>query len=178
LPDRTSTGASVSADLSLRPTSTGDREILFAIYGSTRQDELALVPWSEQQKLAFLEMQFAAQTRFYAEQFPQAAHSLVLRAGQPVGRLIIDRRPDEIRLIDIALLPGHRGAGIGTALLQAVFADARAAGKPVRIHVERFNPAQRLYLRLGFRVIGDEGVYFLMEWQPGDPADPQPVAGD
>jgi ribosomal protein S18 acetylase RimI-like enzyme len=70
-------------------------------------------------------------------------------------------------VLDIALLPEHRGRGIGAWLLTDVLAEAGAAAKPVQIHVERFNPAQRLYDRLGFRQIADEGVYLRLEWNPG-----------
>jgi len=45
--------------------------------------------------------------------------------------------------------PAYRNAGIGSALLHAVMAEATQAGKPVRIHVETQNPALRLYTRLG-----------------------------
>jgi ribosomal protein S18 acetylase RimI-like enzyme len=151
--------------LTLRPVAPEDGPFLFAVYASTRQEELAPLPWSEEQKGAFLRMQYEAQRRFYWESFPAADFHIVLRGGRPAGRLYVDRRPDEIRLLDIALLPEHRGAGFGTQLLRELFAEAAAAGKPLRIHVERFNPALRLYTRLGFRQLADEGIYLLMEWR-------------
>jgi ribosomal protein S18 acetylase RimI-like enzyme len=154
----------------LRPVTSEDGPFLYRLYASTRAEELAVVPWDEAQKEAFLRMQFHAQTKFYAESFPGAAFLMVLREGEPAGRLYVDRRGDEIRLLDIALLPEHRGAGLGTALLRDLTTEAAAAGKPLRIHVERFNPALRLYERLGFKLLQDEGVYYLMEWRPDDPA--------
>jgi GNAT superfamily N-acetyltransferase len=150
----------------LRPVQTADEEFLFGLYASTRREELAPLPWTEEQKQAFLRMQFRAQSTFYAEQFSRASYLVVEHESRAVGRLIIDRRDDEIRLIDIALLPENRGAGIGTALLQQLFDEATIVAKPVRIHVERFNPALRLYERLGFRMLRDEGVYLLLEWMP------------
>ncbi len=84
--------------------------------------------------------------------------------GQPAGRLYVARWDDEIRIVDIALLPGHRNGGIGTALLRDLMQEAEAAGTPVTIHVERFNPALGLYLRLGFTAIQDKGVHLLMRW--------------
>lgn len=80
------------------------------------------------------------------------------------ARLYVDRTDKEILLIDIALLPEHRGAGIGGRLLNDLLSEAAAEHKPVRIHVEHKNPARRLYERLGFRKIEDKGVYYLMEW--------------
>jgi ribosomal protein S18 acetylase RimI-like enzyme len=155
------------ASVSLRPIAPEDMEFLLRVYGSTRQEEMALVDWSEEQKDAFLRMQFEAQHTFYQANYVGAEFLVVLDDGVPAGRLYLHRRADEIRLVDIALLPEHRGRGIGTSLLEDLFAEAGAAGKAVRIHVERFNEgALRLYQRLGFRQIADKGVYYLLEWRP------------
>ncbi len=152
--------------ITFRPIRPEDKAFLYQVYASTREDELAHVPWDEEEKEAFLKMQFDAQHQYYQGQFPEAEFRIILRDGRPIGRLYVDRRQDEIRLIDIALLPGERGGGIGTLLLEDLLAEAAQVGKPVRIHVERFNPALRLYERLGFSRIGDQGVYHLMEWSP------------
>ncbi len=150
----------------LRPITAEDRELLLEIYASTRAQEMAVVPWSEQQKGDFLRFQFDAQHKYYQEHFPRAAFDLILKDGEPIGRLYVDRRDDEIRLIDIALLPEHRGSGLGGAIMRAVLAEGRESGRLVRIHVEHNNPAMRLYRRLGFEKIEEQGVYHLMEWRP------------
>ncbi len=67
--------------------------------------------------------------------------------------------------MDIALLPEHRGRGIGTRLVQDVLDEARASGRSVSLHVEETNPAKRLYERMGFVDVEDRGVYILMEWR-------------
>src|SRR4051812_36690274 len=103
--------------LSFRPIRPEDEPLLRRIYDSTRADELALVDWDDAQKRAFLAMQFRAQHVFYHDQFPGAAFDLILRDGEPIGRLYVDRRADEVRVLDIALLPEHRGAGIGGGLM-------------------------------------------------------------
>ena len=117
-------------------------------------------------------MQFHAQHRYYQSEFPKAAFDLIFRDDRPIGRLYVDRREDEIRLIDIALLPEHRGAGVGGALVRELLAEAARLRLPVRIHVERNNRALGLYERLGFRPIGSSAIYHLMEWTPGEPAEP------
>ena len=150
----------------LRPITDDDDEFLLAVYSSTRADEMAMVPWSQQQKDEFLRFQFDAQSKYYAEQFPKAAFDVVMLDGEPIGRLYVDRRPDEIRLIDIALLPEHRGSGLGGAIMREILAEGEANDKLVRIHVEQNNPALRLYHRLGFEQIEEQGVYYLMEWTP------------
>ncbi len=141
-----------------------DRPFLSRLYAGTRQEELKATPWTEEQKREFLQMQFDAQHKFYMEHFPQAEFSIIEMEGNPVGRIYIDRRQDEIRLVDIALLPEYRGQGLGGLLMHGLLEEGQKAGKPIRIHVEYDNPAMRLYKRLGFRRIDDNGIYHLMEW--------------
>lgn len=50
--------------------------------------------------------------------------------------------------------------------MQDVLDRAASAGKKVRIHVEHNNPALRLYERLGFEQVEEQGIYYLMEWRP------------
>ena len=154
------------SSITFRPIRPEDEAFLYQVYASTREDELAQVPWDEGEKETFLRMQFNAQHKYYQEQFLNAEFQIILLDDRPIGRLYVDRRPDEIRLIDIALLPGERNGGIGTLLLKELLVEAAWVGKPVRIHVERFNPALRLYEQLGFSRIDDQGVYHLMEWSP------------
>ena len=153
----------------LRAVVPGDEAFLARVYGSTREEELNQVAWEPGHREAFLAQQFAAQHQYYREVYPAAAFQVILRDGQPAGRLYLNRGAAEHRIIDIALLAEHRNAGIGTGLLRDLMAEAAAAGKPLTIHVERFNPALRLYERLGFRLLEDKGVYLLLGWDA--PAD-------
>jgi RimJ/RimL family protein N-acetyltransferase len=150
----------------LRPIRPEDRDLLCRIYASTRTEELAPVPWTDEQKSAFIRQQFDAQTAYWDEQYPDAERSIVEVDGAPAGRFYVVRWPREVRLIDIALLPAFRGHGVGTELIQRLFAEASRTGKPVTIHVEIFNPARALYERLGFAPKGEQGMYVLMEWKP------------
>jgi len=158
--------AQTSFGVTRRPITPQDKPFLYRVYASTREAELAQLDWDEDRKAAFLEMQFHAQHHYYQEQFAQADFDLILLDGEPIGRLYVDRREDEIRIIDIALLTAHRNHGIGSALLGEILADGERAGLPVRVHVERHNPALSLYNRLGFHKIGESDVYFLLEWSP------------
>ena len=153
------------AAIALRPIAPDDQPFLLAVYASTREHELAVVPWDAGQKAAFVHMQFTAQHAHYQEHYAGAAFDLVLVDAQPAGRLYVHRTSDEIRIVDIALLPAFCNRGIGGRLLRSLQAEAAAANTPLRIHVERFNPALRLYERLGFRQIEDRGVYLFMEWR-------------
>ena len=154
------------ARYTLRPETEQDQEFLYRLYASTRADEMAIVDWSDEQKESFLRMQFNAQHSYYLDNYPSARFDIVEQQDEPIGRLYVDRSDDEIRVIDIALLPKHRGRGLGSRLMRALLDEAAEVGKPVSIHVERFNPAMRLYQRLGFAPIADEGVYKLMKWSP------------
>jgi ribosomal protein S18 acetylase RimI-like enzyme len=165
---RTTTGSGSDAAIALRPIASADEPFLRSVYASTRQQELAVVPWDDAQKTAFLRMQFDAQHAYYQEQYAGASFDVILVDGQPGGRLYVERISDEFRIIDIALLPEFCNRGIGSSLLRQLQAEARAAGKPLRIHVERFNPALRLYERLGFRQVADRAVYLFMEWRGDD----------
>jgi ribosomal protein S18 acetylase RimI-like enzyme len=150
----------------LRPITEADAPFLLRVYASTRADELAPVPWSAEQKLAFVRQQFTAQTAHYARHYTGMSSDVILVDEVPAGRLLVARWAREIRIVDITLLPAHRGTGAGTALLEGLMDEAARAGKPLSIHVERQNRALGLYGRLGFRPVGDEGVYLRMEWTP------------
>jgi ribosomal protein S18 acetylase RimI-like enzyme len=150
-------------DIARRPATPADEEFLAALYASTRTAELARVPWTDEQKAAFLAHQFDAQSRHYARHYADASFELLLVDGTRAGRLIVARWPGEIHIVDIALMPEHRGRGVGTAVLEPLLDEARATGATASIYVERGNPALTLYERLGFRAVGDEGVYLRME---------------
>jgi GNAT superfamily N-acetyltransferase len=157
---------------SLRPAGDADRETLFHIYASTREQELAVVDWPVETRQSFLRQQFEAQDQHYRQHYHHTLFDLILLDGEPVGRLYVARWTAEIRIVDIAMLPKARGQGLGTALLTRLLAEADAAGLPVTIHVERENPARRLYARLGFCLAEDKGVYLFLERPPA--AQPTP----
>ena len=152
--------------VSLRPVEPGDEHFLLRLYASTREDELAQLPWTDDQKAAFVAYQFAAQSAHYAQHYKGMTSDVILVGGEPAGRLLVARWAEEIRIVDITLLPEFRGAGRGSGLLTALMSEARAARKRLSIHVEIHNPAMSLYERLGFRPAGDAGVYLLMALDP------------
>lgn len=129
-----------------------------------------MVPWTEEERQVFLSQQFEAQRTHYRRYLPNTEYLVIERSDEPIGRLYLDRREDELRIVDIALFSKHRGRGFGGAILSDLIAEAAERAVPVRIHVERTNPALGLYQRLGFREIGDEGVYLFMERATRDAA--------
>ncbi|MGZ8833736.1 MAG: N-acetyltransferase family protein [Thermoanaerobaculia bacterium] len=154
------------SEVTLRPATDADYDFMRLLYHSTRAGEMKDFPFDEAQKNAFLDQQFAAQFQHYGVHYPTCERSIIEKDGKPIGRLWIDEWRDQIRLVDIALMPGCRGGGIGSRLLHEVLDRGAAASKPVTIHVEAYNPALRLYQRLGFERVDTNGVYFLMRWTP------------
>jgi ribosomal protein S18 acetylase RimI-like enzyme len=159
--DRAGSGA-----VTLRSATDSDYDFMRRLYHSTRAEEMQYFPFDEAQKTEFLDQQFSAQFEHYRIHYPTVERTIIEKDGQPIGRLWIDEWKDQIRLVDIALMPECRGTGIGTDLVRGVLARGESAGKPVTIHVEGFNPALRLYQRLGFQHVDTNGAYYLMKWTP------------
>jgi ribosomal protein S18 acetylase RimI-like enzyme len=147
----------------LRAERPDDRDFLFQVYATTREEELALTNWDEAMRRIFLNHQFNAMVQGYRSMFPQGEFLIVEVDAKPAGRMVIHRAAAEIRVVDLALLPVHRNRGIGTFLMRQVCAEA---DRPVHLSVLKFNRAFRWYERLGFAKIGEMGVYDEMEWRP------------
>ncbi len=154
-----------ATSIGLRPAEASDDDFLFGVYASSRAQEMALVPWDEAQKRAFLLMQFNAQSQFYAQKFVGAQHLVILSDGRAIGRLYISREPLLIRILDITILPEERSRGIGTHIIQAILDEGRETRRPVQIYVESFNPSLSLFERLGFTRKEEEGFNLLLEKQ-------------
>ena len=156
-------------NVTLRRITDADMDFLQRLYATTRQDELDQVPWTDEQKAAFVSQQFHAQHQYWQENYTDTSWDLVVGDGEPIGRLYVARWSGDIRIVDIALMPECRGGGVGTRLLRDILAEGDATGRKVSIHVEIYNPARRLYERLGFVQAGERGVYLLMERPPERP---------
>jgi GNAT superfamily N-acetyltransferase len=153
---------SLGRGLTAREATEADEPFLRLLYDSTRVEELSGVSWGDRARRAFLDQQFDAQAHDYRRRFPGARYLVVERDAAPIGRLYLADEGDAVRVLDIALLPEHRNAGLGEAILQWVI----DGGRPVSLAVGKWNPAQRLYRRLAFTVVGDEGAYLAMARSP------------
>jgi ribosomal protein S18 acetylase RimI-like enzyme len=151
----------------LRPVSESDNEFLLKVYESTRADELAQAEWAEGQKEMFLRWQLNLQRKEYETRFPDADYRVIVIDRERAGRIWIGADDEQIRLLDIALLPEFQNRGVGTALLERLKTEAQSAGKALRHMVFVLNNnADRFYERLGFKKIEDFGAYKHMEWRP------------
>lgn len=143
-----------------------DLPFVAALYASTRIEELAGTGWPDDLRDGFLDQQHRAQHQHYQAHYPGLEWMILEQDGGAIGRLYLVEWPREFRIVDISLSARCRGKGIGAALFADLLAAAAARGKIVSIHVEKANPARRLYRRLGFEVVADKGVYDLLEWCP------------
>lgn len=150
--------------ITLRPVQDSDNELLLKIYRSTREQEMAQAPWTPEQKQQFVRMQWEAQKNHYEAQHPHATHEIICLESGAAGRLYLDRSGEKFHILDITLLPEHRNGGAGSILLGQIMAEAKQAGKPVSIYVETFNPSLRLFQRLGFTAIQQQGFHLLLQY--------------
>lgn len=153
--------------LTLRLVTKDDELFLVDLYAGTRADELSQVEWAEGQREIFVRWQFDMQRREYDARFPDARYQLILIDGEPAGRIWVGQDEEQIRLLDIALLPQFQKRGAGTILLRELMKEAARAGKYLRHMVFVLNnDAHRFYERLGFVIIEDMGAYKHMEYRP------------
>ena len=162
--------------IGLRPANAADMPFLQRVFRSTRERELAGLPWSDAQKDQFCAMQFAAQDRGHRAAHPAAEFLVVQCDDDEAGRLYLADTVEALHVLDISLLPPWRNRGVGTSLLRETMARAAARGVPLEMHVAKDNPARRLYARLGFVECADDGVYVGLEWRPR--ADAGTTGGD
>jgi ribosomal protein S18 acetylase RimI-like enzyme len=150
----------------MRPVTDKDEDFLFVVYASTRTEEMARVPWNEEQKTGFLRMQYTAQSRHYNAEFPAGRHEIICLDGQPAGRLYTDRNTERLHVLDITILPEFRNSRIGETVLRRLMREAESAATRVEIWVESFNPSQRFFARLGFERSKEQGFNQLLCWSP------------
>ncbi|MEL7114418.1 MAG: GNAT family N-acetyltransferase [Pseudomonadota bacterium] len=152
--------------ISFRIITNADDDLLYRVFAESRDAEMAQVSWPEEEKRAFLKRQYDMQSQHYAQAFIGAVHRIIQIGDLDIGRLIVNRADDHLRIIDISLLPEWRGRGIGTDLLRSLMNEAHGGKVPVRLSVLKDSPALRLYQRHSFRPTEDRGLYIEMEWSP------------
>ena len=152
-------------NISLRPITPEDLPFLQHLFGTTCEALLSLTDFSDQEKRDFIQQQFNAQHQTYTIRSPQANFDIILQDQQPIGRLYVNRLAQELRVMDIALLPEHQNQGIGTRLMEQLQQEAHTSKCAVSLHVERNNPkAFAWYTRLGFGPRWSSDTHVFMVW--------------
>lgn len=163
--------------VTLRDATAEDQQFLLRVYATTRAAELELTPWTADQRHAFVQMQFEAQLRHYSSFYSASIQQVILSDREPVGRLYLNRTADEIQILDVTVLPDHRGRGIGSAVIEGVLEEARLKGWNARIYVDSGTPYVGFFERRGFCAMADDGVNTLMMWRTHDDSS-RPVEPD
>lgn len=155
-----------SRSIEMRPAEAGDMTFMQQLYSSTRSADVRMGGCDLATETLLQALQFKAQQTWFQTQFPHADLAVILERDRPVGRLYVDYGPDELRILDICLLPECRNRGIGLGLLRSLQAQGERLRLPVRLNVMLGSPAQRLLQRCGFELLGVDGIYSVMEWMP------------
>lgn len=152
--------------IKLRSIEERDHDLLHELYAQTRAQELAVVPWTTEQKLLFIQQQFLAQTTDWKLNFNQERFFIILWKKQAVGRFYVEDQQDQLLLVDIVVHANFRKKGIGGFLIRQLLEEAQTRKIPVSLHVEANNWVKEYYLKLGFELVKHHEVHSLMRWQP------------
>jgi ribosomal protein S18 acetylase RimI-like enzyme len=148
-----------------------DERLLFALYAEDQRAQFVPSGLAEELVRSLIQMQYRGRSMTYAARYPASENSILIADdGSPVGRLLLDRGslrlPDCWRIVDIAILATHRGKGLGTRVLKECQRLCAAAGASLELQVTPWNPARRLYERLGFQVVSEDATAVEMGWSP------------
>ncbi len=152
--------------IQLKPIIDNDLPFLYKVYRDIRLNELKPANFSSKELEDFLQMQFKLQHTQYMQNYTNPSFDIIIYDSIPVGRLYVDRKENEIRIIDIALLTQYRRKGIGQNLIKELINEANLKKVPLSLHVEHENPIMKYYNKLGFEAVQDRGVYLFMIKQP------------
>lgn len=160
-----------SCNFALRVAEPEDEAFLYEMFVASRERELAPLP--EELRETIARQQYGIQQGGVEADYPDAQRFVVLGGGDrpggpgaPVGMIILAVRPDTLWVVDVALHPGHRNRGLGAAVIGSLMDTCRQSGRTLKGSVTPYNPARRLYARLGIRELATERGYIALEWRP------------
>ena len=154
--------------VSLRPTQPSDKDFERQLHEARRWD-LWLADAEPDYIRTVIEQQQHAQTIGYGWQYPNAYYYLIERTGTVCGRLVVDLGEREVRVVDIALIPGAQGKGTAATVLRALQRIAGQLNVPLALNVLRINtPAVAAYAKLDFKAVAEysDDVRLTMMWFP------------
>lgn len=153
--------------LRLRPETEADAAFRFALFCASRPPEEDFSPLGPELAQPLLRQQFRAQIQSYRAKFPWARFDVIEFDGAPVGYVIHDLSDTQARIVDLAIIPERRSAGIGEAVIKPLIAEARRRALPLRASVLNGNQGSlRFCRRLGFAPIGEPAAFYTeLEWR-------------
>ncbi len=138
---------------------------MLGLYAQTRADELTRSGMDALQREVFVQMQFRLRQASYRTTYPMAVDEILCtESGTPVGRVLVDRTEDGMRLVDIAIATEKQGQGFGTQVIRELQHECAAREWEMRLQVLKGSMAERLYRRLGFKVVGEDSLRRQMVW--------------
>ena len=153
--------------LVLRPETADDLIFRFELFCGSRTPEWYQVQMPDDLRSQLMHHQFHAQTTTYAANYPKARFDIVELDGRRIGRIVVDREPERIHLVDQAIIPERRNQGIGGAIMRALIEESERGGLPITLFVANSNdPSMRLYARLGFEPVKETELYLQMVRRP------------
>ena len=81
-----------------------------------------------------------------------------------IGLLKIERKQDSIDLIQIQIDPLYQGRGIGKMIFEQIINEANSEKRSITLQVLKVNKAQRLYVKLGFKIMEESHDSYLMKY--------------
>jgi len=151
--------------------------LAYRLFALDKLAELAAIGLPQPQAEALVQMQWRGRALTYANQYPGAEDwTISLEDGTPVGRYLLQKIPQGLRMVDFAILPEWREQGIGTHVLQKLIHNTSTNGEVFSLRVEKNNRALNLYKRLGFTIVSGDEISFEMEWKPERTTGPSPIS--
>jgi ribosomal protein S18 acetylase RimI-like enzyme len=151
-------------EVSVRVSTLEDASFLRDMFFEVRAPEFIAAGLVGLPLETLLSQQYVAMRTHYDREYAHAVYEVFELAGERIGyqaTVVLD----SLHLIDISLVMRMRGNGIGTAQLKQLQRRATEMELPMTLTVEKFNPAMRLYERLGFKPYMDSEVYSRMKWE-------------
>ncbi|MGE3801483.1 MAG: hypothetical protein AB7H80_10710 [Candidatus Kapaibacterium sp.] len=150
--------------ISLRPVAAPDESFLFELFGAIKERDLEHTKLTRPQRRHFIRSQYDARKKHYDKFFDDAEDSLILNEKKKIGRLILQRKEEEFRIIALEILPDYNGKGVYESIIQDIQAEAEEVGKPISVQVEQLGGWFDMLSALGFEKTGETEAHYQMEW--------------
>ncbi len=102
----------------------------------------------------------------HARRWAERSWHIVLCENDAAGTVTLDWHKTHLQFGEFYILSGFRGRGLGTEVLRSALEQADIRAIETRLEFLKWNPVGRLYLRHGFKVVGETDTHYLAVRQP------------
>ncbi|MRJ42975.1 MULTISPECIES: GNAT family N-acetyltransferase [Idiomarina] len=142
-----------------------DGDLAYTLFADQKQQEFSrlLSPPAILEQL--LRSQYDIREQSYSVSYHDYQKLTATLDSQPIGILRIGQAQITgcLRLVDIIIDQRYRCRGVGTQVLEHFIDLARAKSLDADLHVQKDNPALRLYQRLGFCICGETDLHWYLK---------------